>query len=184
MLLGFRSLIPIIEADTVPTPGRKPVKLYPHSFFQMGQTHGLVAAGNWKTVQTKRNKRIGSWTDDNTGASILFEFRKNGQIKMYHDDNKNGKLNRRRDTLIGEAKFSKWDKDHYGRRNFLEMESGSFEIEVEGWTNDKGEYEAWYSTRLDTGVDRENFLGSMLDVNKFVDMKNQDYLTSIFQPDL
>ena len=62
--------------------------------------------------------------------------------------------------MIGEEKFSKWDKDHYRRRNFLEMESGSFEIELKGWTNDKGEYEAWHSTRLDRGVDSENSLAA------------------------
>jgi len=155
----------------------------PSFFFQMGQTHGLVASGTWETVQAKRRKRIGSWTDDATGTSILFEFHKNGRIRMYHDDNKNDKIDRRKDDLIGEDKFSKWDKEHYGKSHFWEMTSGNFEVEVEGWINDQGKYEAWYSTRFDTGIDSENFLGSMLDVYKFVDMKNHDNLTSIFQPD-
>ena len=119
-----------------------------------------------------------------TEQSILFEFRKNGRIRMYSDENANGKINRRKDLLIGEDKYSKsFDKRYYGRDHFMSMETGDFEIEVEGWTNDKGQYEAFYSIRLDSGVDSDNGQGSF-DINKFVDVKDHGLMTSLFQPDV
>ena len=150
----------------------------------MGQTHGLVASGTWQTVKSRKKLRIGSWADEEAGQSILFVFKKNGQIKIYSDQNNDGKIHCKKDVLIGDAKFNDWDSEHYSKKHFLKKASGDFEIEVEGWTNDDGKYEAWYTIRLDTGVEKENFLGTMLDVNKFVEAKDHDFLTSLFQPDL
>ena len=151
----------------------------------MGQEFGVVASGTWETIKSQKRKTIASWTDEVTGAIILFEFKKNGRIKMYSDQNKNEKINRRKDILIGEDKFSNsYDKQYYSRDHFMSMNNGNFEIEVEGFINDTGAYEAYYSVRLDSGVDMETDFGSNLDVNKYVDIKNHDILTSILQPEI
>ena len=151
----------------------------------MGQEFGLVASGSWETVKSQKRKTIASWTDDLTGEMLLFEFKKNGRIAIYSDKNKNGKINRRKDLLVGEDKFSNsYDKRYYGRNHFMSMESGDFEIEVEGFVDGKGVYEAYYSIRLDSGIDMETDFGSTLDVNKYVDVKSHDILTSLFQPEV
>jgi len=151
-----------------------------------GQRFGNVASGTWQTTQTKKRKKIASWTDDVTGESILFEFRKSGRIKIYSDQNGNGKINRRKDVLIGDDKYStSFDKRYYRRNHFFKkIDSGEFEIEVEGFCDDSNKYQAFYVIRLDSGVDSENFAGTLLDVNKFVDVKNNDILTSVFQPEV
>ena len=152
----------------------------------MGQEFGVVASGTWETIKSQTRKTIASWTDEVTGAMLLFEFKKNGRIRIYSDQNQNGRINRRKDILIGEDKFSNsYDKRYYGRNHFMAMDNGDFEIEVEGFINDRNdEYEASYSIRLDSGVDRETDFGSTLDVNKYVDIKNHDILTSILQPEI
>ena len=151
----------------------------------MGQEFGLVASGSWEVVKSQRRKTIASWADEETGEMLLFEFKKNGRIAVYSDENKNGKINRRKDVLIGQDKFSdSYDKDYYDRNHFMSMDSGNFEIEVEGYINETGIYEAYYSIRLDSGVDMETNFGSILDVNKYVDVRDHDILTKIFQPEI
>lgn len=151
----------------------------------MGQEFGLVASGSWEVVKSQRRKTIASWADEVTGEMLLFEFKKNGRIAVYSDQNKNGKINRRKDVLIGQDKFSNsYDKDYYDRNHFMSMDSGNFEIEVEGYINEIGKYEASYSIRLDSGIDMETNFGSILDVNKYVDVQDHDILTKIFQPEI
>ena len=123
--------------------------------------------------------------DEVSGEMLLFEFKSNGQIKLYSDQNKNGKINRRKDILIGEGKYSNsYDKRYYSRNHFMLMDSGNFEIEVEGFVDEKGAYEASYSIRLDSGVDIETDFGSTFDLSKYVDVKDHDFLTSVFQPEI
>ena len=50
-------------------------------------------------------------------------------------------------------------KSDYSRDHFFRMDKGDFELEVEGWTNEQGKYEAWYVGRLDTGVETESMWG-------------------------
>ena len=151
----------------------------------MGQEFGAVASGTWQVVKARKRKSLASWTDEVTGEIILFEFKKNGRIKMYSDKNGNGKINRRKDILIGKDKFSKsYDKRYYKRDHFMSMDSGDFEIEVEGFTNNEGDYEAYYSIRLDSGIDEQTDYGSTLNINKFVDVNDHSQMTSIFQPDV
>ena len=108
----------------------------------------------------KRRKRIASWSDSETGQTILFEFQKNGQIKLYEDKNNDGKINRKKDILIGEDRYDKsYYKQYYNRKHFSVMNNGKFEIEVEGYENDKGNYEAFYSIRLYPGIEIENQFG-------------------------
>ena len=150
----------------------------------MGQEFGLVASGTWQTVKAKRNKRVASWSDSDSGQTILFEFRKNGKINLYDDKNNNGKINRKSDTLIGEDSYNKsYDKRHYSRSHFSDMNDGEFEIEVEGYESDQGTYEAFYSIRLYPGIEVENKIGSIVNINKYVDVMDHDIMTSIFQPD-
>ena len=157
----------------------------------MGQTHGLIASGEWKTVKAGRRKRIASWTDDNTGESLLFEFKKNGKMALYHDKDNDNRLKRRKDQLIGGGMRSQYSKNDYSRDHFLGMGKGDFELEVEGWTNEDGKYEGWYVGRLDTGVDTESLSGGrptgyMRDVVQRIDIEDSmhAYITSIFQPDV
>ena len=151
--------------------------------FIMGQEFGLVASGSWEINKSKKRKTIGSWTDEVSGEMLLFEFKNNGQIKLYSDQNKNGKINRRKDILIGGDKYSNsYDKRYYNRNHFMLMSGGK--IEVEGFINENNVYEAYYSIRLDSGVDMETDFGSTLDVNKYVDVKDNDFLTSVFQPEI
>lgn len=151
----------------------------------MGQEYGLIASGTWQTIKAKRRKRIASWSDTEIGQTILFEFRKNGRIKLYEDKNNNGKINRKKDTLIGEDRHNKsYDKQYYGRKHFSMMNNGKFEIEVEGYENDKGSYEAFYSIRLYPGIKIENQFGSTVSINKYVDVADHDIMTAIFQPDV
>ena len=162
-----------------------------NSITPMGQTYGLIASGQWNTVKAGRKKRIATWTDEKTGESLLFEFKKNGKMSLYHDKDNNNRLSRRKDQLIGGGIRSRYDKDHYSRDHFVGMKKGDFELEVEGWTNDNGEYEAWYIGRLDTGVDTESMWGGkpsgdMRDVNQRIEIEDSmhTYITSIFQPDV
>ena len=157
----------------------------------MGQTHGLIASGQWSTVKTGRRKRIASWTDDNTGETLLFEFKKNGRMSLYHDKNDDNRFNRRKDQLIGGGMRSQYAKNDYSRDHFFRMDKGDFELEVEGWTNEEGKYEAWYVGRLDTGVEKEAMWGGrpsgyMMDVNQHIEIENSmhEYITSIFQPNV
>ena len=157
----------------------------------MGQTHGLIASGQWSTVKTGRRKRIASWTDDNTGETLLFEFKKNGKMNFYHDKDNDNRLNTRKDQLIGGGMRSQSSKSHYSRDHFVKMDKGDFELEVEGWMNEQGKYEAWYIGRLETGVERESMWGGrpsghMIDVNQQIEIKDSmhDYITSVFQPDV
>ena len=157
----------------------------------MGQTHGLIASGQWSTVKAGRRKRIASWTDDNTGETLLFEFKKNGKMAFYHDKDNDNRLNKRKDQLIGGGMRSQSDKNDYSRDHFVRMNKGDFELEVEGWTNEEGKYEAWYVGRLDTGVETESMWGGrpsgyMRDVNQRIDIEDSmhGYITSIFQPDV
>ena len=54
---------------------------------------------------------------------------------------------------------SQSDKNDYSCDHFEGMDKGDFELEVEGWTNEQGKYEAWYVGRLDTGVETESMWG-------------------------
>ena len=157
----------------------------------MGQTHGLIASGQWSTVKAGRRKRIASWTDDNTGESFLFEFKKNGKMALYHDKDQNNRLGRRTDQLIGRGMRSQYDKDLYSRDHFVKMSKGDFELEVEGWMNEDGKYESWYIGRLDTGIDEESLSGGqptgyMRDVFQRIDIEDSmhSYITSILQPNV
>ena len=161
------------------------------SLNQMGQTHGLIASGEWTTVKAGRRKRIASWKDENSGETLLFEFKKNGKMSLYHDKDNNNRLSRRKDQLIGTGKRSRYDKDVYSRDYFVKKRKGSFELEVEGWTNEDGEYESWYVGRLDTGIDEESLSGGrptgyMRDVSQRIDIEGSmhGYITSILQPDV
>ena len=148
----------------------------------MGQEFGLVASGTWETLRSNQNSRIAFYQDSITGASLIFKFNKNGNIKIFNDDNGNGRINRRTDELIGNAKYDRnFDKQFYRRRRFFNLNEGEFEIEVEGFTNELGEYEAFYSIRLDSGIDRESDFGTF-DVSKFVNVQNNSLLTELFQP--
>lgn len=154
-------------------------------FCAMGQEFGAVASGTWRVVKSKKRKSLASWTDEVTGNTILFEFKKNGRIKIYSDKNGNGKINKRKDILIGQDKFNKsYDKQYYNKDHFMKADRGDFEIEVEGYINDEGIYEAYYSIRLDSGVDEQTDYGSTININKFVDVRDHSQMTSIFQPDI
>ena len=151
----------------------------------MGQEFGAVASGSWETIKSKKKKTIASWTDDLTSESLLFEFKKNGRIKIFSDQNGNQKINRRKDILIGQDKFrNAYDGRYYDRNHFMLMGNGFFEIEVEGYIDDNDEYQAYYSIRLDSGIDIETEFGFATDINKFVDVKDHGLLTSLFQPDI
>lgn len=82
-----------------------------NSIAPMGQTYGLIASGQWNTVKAGRKKRIAKWTDENTGESLLFEFKKNGKMSFYHDKDNNNRLNRKKDQLIGGRIRSRYDKN-------------------------------------------------------------------------
>ena len=149
----------------------------------MGISYGTVATGTWQTIRNNRRRRLASWVDEETGKSIFFEFRRNGRIKMYSDQDGDGKFNRRNDVLIGKAKYTDWDRDDYSRNHFKRMRKGTFEIEVEGWTNADGTYEGAYNISLDSGLDYESRSGSSYDITKWVEVPDHNLLTSIFQPD-
>lgn len=160
-------------------------------FKPMGQTHGLVASGQWTTIKKSRKNRIASWTDDNAGETLIFEFKKSGKMNLYHDKNDDNRLSKRKDRLIGGGRRSEYSKDDYSRDHFFKMRKGYFELEVEGWTDDAGKYESWYIGRLDTGVDTEAMWGGqpsgdMRDVFQGITIKDSmhDYITSVFQPDV
>jgi len=125
----------------------------------MGQTNGLIASGQWSTVKAGRRKRIASWTDDNTGETLLFEFKKNGTMAFYHDKNNDNRLHRSKRQLIGGGMRSQSHKHDHSRDHFVGMDKGDFELKVEGWTNEEGKYEAWYVGRLDTGVKTKSMWG-------------------------
>jgi hypothetical protein len=157
----------------------------------MGQTHGLVASGQWTSLKKSKKNRIASWTDDNTGETLLFEFKKNGKMSLYHDKNDDGRLSRKKDQLIGDGRRSQYSKDDYSRDHFFKMRKGYFELEVEGWTDDDGKYDAWYYGRLDTGVDTEvkwggRPTGEMKDLFQGITIMDSmyEYITSAFQPDV
>ena len=114
----------------------------------MRQEYGLIASGTWQTIKAERRKRIPSWSESEARQTILFEFQKNGRIKLYEDKNNNGNPNRKRDILTRGDEFNKsYDKQYYSRKHFSTMSNGKFEIEFEGYENNKGNYEAFYSIR-------------------------------------
>ena len=149
----------------------------------MGISYGTVATGTWQTIRNNRRRRLASWVDEETGQSIFFEFRRNGRIKMYNDQDGDGKFNRRNDALIGKAEYRDWETDSFRRNHFKRMRKGTFEIEVEGWTNADGTYEGAYNISLDSGLDYESRSGSSYDITKWVEVPDHNLLTSIFQPD-
>ena len=105
-------------------------------------------------------------------------------MAFYHDNDNDNRLNRRTDQLIVRGMRLQSDKNDYSFDHFVSMDKGSFELEVEGLTNEGGKYEAWYVGRLDTGVETQSMWGgrpfrSVRDVNQRINIEIKCMSTSL-----
>ena len=155
--------------------------LHPGLISPMEQTHGTVVAGNWKRIASNRNRSIAFWLHEKTGQGFFFEFLRNGRIKMFADQNGDGRLNKKIDFLVAKGSFKRRvDIEYYDRLHFKRMREGGVEVEVEESVGSCGKYESSYAVRLDSGINSEK-VADNLGRFKYLSIENNAFMRSIFR---
>ena len=90
-----------------------------------------IVDGRWRTVGVNGKRRLGMWKDDNYDQALLFEFRKNGKLKVYIDQDDDWNFKRKKDVLVGHSKPFK--EDTHPKDALYSKSKGKLELFVFGY---------------------------------------------------